>query len=97
MRIRFAASACSGLLLVLAVAGCSADAGSTASETAPSTSTCGGADGDAASDAFLGRLEAGMGEKVSRHGELRMTGPGQSTAQGDTTYGPGGSEMQLRM
>jgi hypothetical protein len=38
-----------------------------------------------------------MGVEGSVHVEMTMTGPVETRAQGDTTYGPDGSEMQLTM
>ncbi len=55
----------------------------------------GGASGEAA--AFLERLEAGMGKRGSAHVAVRMRGPASMTAEGDTRYGPDGSEMRMRM
>ena len=48
-------------------------------------------------EAFLDRLKAGMGEEGSVHVDMKMTGPVGASAEGDTTYGPDGSEMRLRM
>ena len=50
-----------------------------------------------ATDAFLERLKAGMGEQGSVHVAMGMTGPVGMTAQGDSTYGPDGSEIHLTM
>jgi hypothetical protein len=47
--------------------------------------------------AFLDRLKAGMGEEGSMHVEMEMTGPAEMSAQGDSAYGPDGSEMHLTM
>jgi hypothetical protein len=111
MRTRIAATALSGSLLVLGLAGCgedpepaadespSAESSESASES-PSESPSGsssGTGGDADSAAFLERLKDGMGEEGSVHVEMKMTGPVQSTASGDTSYGPDGSEMHLTM
>lgn len=54
-------------------------------------------DDRAASDAFLDRLKAGMGEEGSVHVDMDMTGLVDVSAEGDTTYGPDGSEMRLTM
>lgn len=111
MRTRFAASVLSGSVLLLGLTGCSDDAEPTAAEGSPSASAgsseaaepspaeSAAADGggDAASEAFLERLKAGMGDTGSVHVEMLMTGPVKTSAEGDTTYGPGGSEMQLTM
>ena len=48
-------------------------------------------------DAFLDRLKAGMGEEGSVHVDMTMTGPLEMDAEGDTSYGPDGNEMQLTM
>lgn len=97
---------------MLGVAGCSSggsepSAGGTDSSsptsaaTSPDAAGAGGASGEddlgVTSAAFLERLEAGMGEEGSVHVEMRMTGPVRSSADGDTTYGPDGSEMRLTM
>jgi hypothetical protein len=113
MRTRLAASALSGSLIILALTGCGDDADTAAEEASPSasssspsdspstppssaTSTESGGD-EAESAAFLERLKAGMGEEGSVHVDMEMTGPFQAKAQGDTAYGPDGSEMQLTM
>jgi hypothetical protein len=46
---------------------------------------------------FLGRLKAGLGDEGSVHVEMTMTGPLEMSAEGDTSYGPDGNEMQLTM
>lgn len=107
MRTRIAVTVLSGSLLVLGLAGCAEDPepaadGSSSAESSDSVSespakSSSGAGGDADSAAFLERLKAGMGEEGSVHVEMRMTGPVQSTASGDTRYGPDGSEMHLTM
>ena len=111
MRTRLAASALSGSLLVLTLAGCgdgdktadtaaeeTSSAASPSDSSSPSSATTTESGGDAAaSAAFLERLKAGMGEEGSVHVDMVMSGPFQAEAQGDTTYGPDGSEMQLTM
>jgi hypothetical protein len=47
--------------------------------------------------AFLERSRNGLGEKGSAHVRLKLTGPVESVAEGDSAYGPEGSEMRLRM
>lgn len=86
-------------LLVLAAGGCGADAPSTAQEPATSSSSGAAAGGelDAASKAFLQRLEDGMGEEGSVHVAMRMSGPATMTAEGDSRYGPDGNDMRLSM
>ena len=113
MRTRLAVTALSGSLLLLGVVGCSDESEPTAAETSPSASSTSagpspeetaetaespaGESMDDASAAFLERLKAGMGEEGSVHVEMLMTGPVETSAEGDTTYGPDGSEMQLTM
>ena len=113
MRTRLAASALSGSLLVLTLAGCGGDEADSATEepsssaspsasaspsSSPSSATATESGGDvAASAAFLERLKAGMGEEGSVHVDMVMSGPFEAKAQGDTTYGSDGSEMQLTM
>lgn len=53
--------------------------------------------GTASAAAFLEQLKAGMGEEGSVHVDMEMTGPFEATAEGDTTYGPDGSEMRVTM
>jgi hypothetical protein len=104
MHTRSAVSVLSASLLVLALSGCGDDkeAAATSAGTSESGSTAAaspedaGAD-DGASEAFLDRLKAGMGEEGSVHVEMTMTGPMETSAEGDTVYGPDGSEMQLSM
>lgn len=48
-------------------------------------------------ESFLDRLKSGMGEEGSVHVEMSMTGPAETSAEGDTTYGPDGSEMRMSM
>jgi hypothetical protein len=105
MRTRIATTALSASLLVLGLAGCGEDpepatdespsSGSSESASESPSESSSGESGDADSAAFLQRLEDGMGEEGSVHVEMKMTGPVQSTASGDTTYGPDGSEMHL--
>lgn len=52
---------------------------------------------DPAVAAFVERLHEGMGEQGSAHVVMTMTGSVRSTAEGDTTYGPGGSEARMTM
>jgi hypothetical protein len=101
----------SGTLLVLSISGCGGDDAEPAAEPSPSTpsssstplepsestSTEPATGKDPAAAAFLERLKAGMGEQGSVHVAMRMTGPADMTAQGDSTYGPDGSEMHLTM
>lgn len=48
--------------------------------------------------AFVDRLESGMGEEGSAHVALAVKAPSaRLDAEGDTTYGPDGSEMRLTM
>lgn len=98
-------------LLGLTLAGCGGDTQATAdsdsatptttstptSSTSRSAGDSGSASGSAANAAFLDRLETGMGQTGSVHVSMKMTGPASMTAEGDTTYGPDGNEMQLRM
>lgn len=95
-------------LLGLTLGGCGGDTQATADDSSPSPSATsssptssaspsGSASGTGANAAFLDRLESGMGRTGSVHVSMKMTGPASMTAEGDTTYGPGGNEMQLRM
>lgn len=108
MRTRIAGPALAGSVLVLALGACSGDAETSSAEPTPSASSSESPeppsespsaepDGGAgpASEAFLERLKAGMGQEGSVHVEMEMTGPVRSTAEGDTTYSPDGSEMRL--
>ena len=105
MRTRLAATALSTSLLALGLAGCgddgeaAADNGEfpSADESASASESPSGGKLDAEAAAFLDRLKAGMGEKGTVHVEMTMTGPVESTASGDTAYGPDGSEMRLTM
>lgn len=96
-------------LLGLGLAGCAGGTQAAAGDGSPSpsatsptsgaTSSPSGSAGpiSAANAAFLDRLKAGMGQTGSVHVAMKMTGPASMTAQGDTTYGPDGNDMQLRM
>ena len=102
-----------GSLLALALGACGDDAEPAADDSpssSPSDSTSESASptepsedpeetesGGSSTDEFLERLKAGMGEDGSVHVELTMSGPLEMTAEGDTSYGPDGSEMQLSM
>lgn len=58
------------------------------------------ADAPAAGDdvtAFLDRLKAGFGDEGSVHVSMRMTGPQTIEAEGDTAYGPDGSDLRMTM
>ena len=108
MRIqsRTVAVALTGSLLAIGLSGCGGDdpepapaaeetseeSSPTPTETETETATT---DGDV--EAFLGRLESGLGDEGSVHMDMTMTGPLEMTAEGDTSYGPDGSEMQLSM
>lgn len=46
---------------------------------------------------FLTRLKNGFGEEGSVHVELAMSGGAAVQAEGDTSYGPDGSDMRLTM
>ena len=106
---RAVAALASTSLLGIGLAGCAADTRSAADEQSPSpaasssqaassagTSPSAGPS-SAADAAFLDRLKAGMGQTGSVHVAMKMTGPASMTAEGDTTYGPDGNDMQLRM
>ena len=45
--------------------------------------------------AFLDRLRAGFGDKGSVHVSMRMTGPQTMEGEGDTVYGPDGSDLRM--
>jgi hypothetical protein len=48
-------------------------------------------------DAFLDRLKAGFGDKGSVHVSLKLTGPQKIQGEGDTVYGPDGSDLRMTM
>ena len=52
---------------------------------------------DPAVAAFLERTRNGLGEEGSAHVRMALTGPLKSVAEGDSAYGPDGTEMRLRM
>ena len=94
-------------LLGLTLAGCGGDTQAASGDRSPSPSASSGqadpttgaspAASSATNAAFLDRLKSGMGQTGSVHVAMKMTGPASMTAQGDTTYGPDGNQMQLRM
>ena len=84
------------------------DPTSAASSTASGTGTEGedaetgetGQTGEGETDqaAFIDRMRAGLGDEGSAHVALAVKAPSAGIkAEGDTTYGPDGSEMQLTM
>lgn len=100
MRTTLAASALSGTLVLLSLAGCSNDSEpSSAATPSPSVATSeppSGSD-EEASAAFIDRLQEGVGEEGFVHVEMRTEGPLESRAEGDTAYGPDGNEIELTM
>jgi hypothetical protein len=46
---------------------------------------------------FLDRLKSGFGDEGSVHVRMVLSGPTRMTAEGDTSYGPDGSAMRMRM
>jgi hypothetical protein len=63
----------------------------------PSESPTDGESADAEVTAFLDRLKAGFGDEGSVHVSMRMTGPQTIEAEGDTAYGPDGSDLRMTM
>lgn len=95
---------------MLGLSGCGGDAEETSADDPPSTSassptsepseseSASEVSGDDSSpDAFIERLKASMGEEGSMHVSMDMTGPAEMQAEGDSSYGPDGSEMHLTM
>jgi len=71
----------------------------TETETAEESETPAAAEGSATDPAaFIDRLESGLGDEGSAHVALAVKAPSaRLQAEGDTTYGPDGSEMRLTM
>jgi LppX_LprAFG lipoprotein len=110
-RSRLLASTVTGSVLALTLVGCGGDADSTTADEEPTASSSSDTPSESTSPeptessddegtsaaAFLERLKAGMGDEGSMHVEMKMSGPAKMTAQGDSSYGPDGNEMQLSM
>ena len=64
-------------------------------ETKSPTDTEGPEAADPEVAAFLGRLRAGFGDEGSVHVSMRMTGPQTMEGEGDTVYGPDGSDLRM--
>lgn len=50
---------------------------------------------DATAEAFLERLENGIGTRGTAHMVMRMTGPAASSSSGDLAYGPDGTRLRM--
>lgn len=72
-----------------------ASAGSPDEEPTARVSTAPGAGSEVAP--FLARLKDGFGDEGSVHVRMTMSGAASLSAEGDTTYGPDGSDLRLSL
>jgi len=108
---RTLAASATAALLTLTSAGCGGDDETTSTSGTPAasesesstpspseTATPDETDEDDSETAeFVERLYAGMGEEGAAHMVMTMKGTVSSTAEGDTAYGPDGSEARMTM